>query len=154
MKVGIACDHGGLRLKAALSDTLRELGADFEDFGTFTEDSVDYPDYAQTVAEQVAAGELDFGVLVCGTGLGMCIAANKVQGVRAVTVSDVFSAEMARRHNDAKVVTFGERVIGESLAKELLKVFLQTPFEGGGRHGRRLDKVTALDERRNQAERS
>lgn len=150
MKVGIASDHGGIHLKAALSETVAELGATVEDFGAFTEESVDYPDYAQAVAERVAARTLDFGVLVCGTGLGMCIAANKVPGVRAVTVSDVFSAEMARRHNDANIITFGERVIGESLARELLKVFLQTPFDGG-RHAVRVEKVKALESRQQEA---
>lgn len=149
MKIGIASDHAGLQLKSALLGTLAELGTTYEDLGAFTDASVDYPDYALQVADGVAGGRFDFGVLVCGTGLGMCISANKVPGVRAVTLNDTFSAEMARRHNDANVITLGQRVIGEAVAAQVLKVFLETPFEGG-RHQRRVDKMNALDAKRQE----
>ncbi|GMA50918.1 putative sugar phosphate isomerase YwlF [Alicyclobacillus contaminans] len=132
MKVAIASDHAGYRLKELLKQTLEELQLDYEDLGTFDETSVDYPDYGAKVAKGVADGLYDRGVLVCGTGLGMAITANKVKGVRAVTAHDVFSAKMSRMHNDANVLTMGERVIGQGAAAEVLKAWLTTEFEGGG----------------------
>lgn len=145
MKVAIASDHAGFRLKQELLGTLKELNVDFDDLGTFDEQSVDYPDYGKRVAEGVAKGQYDRGVLVCGTGLGMAITANKVRGVRAITAHDVFSAKMSRMHNDANVLTMGERVVGPGLAAEVLTAWLATEFEGG-RHQRRVDKMTALEE--------
>ncbi|QSO51059.1 ribose 5-phosphate isomerase B [Alicyclobacillus curvatus] len=145
MKLAIASDHAGFRLKQQLLDTLKELNVEFDDLGTFDEQSVDYPDYGKKVAEGVAAGKYDQGVLICGTGLGMAITANKVRGVRAVTAHDTFSAQMARMHNDANVLTMGERVVGPGLAAEVLKTWLATEFEGG-RHQRRVDKMKALEE--------
>lgn len=148
MKIAIASDHAGYRLKEALKQTLEELGMEFDDLGPYDESSVDYPDYALKVATAVAAGTYDRGVLVCGTGLGMAISANKVHGVRAVTVHDEFSARMSRLHNDANVLTMGERVVGPGVAADVLRVWLQTQFEGG-RHGRRVDKMNAIDTPRN-----
>jgi ribose 5-phosphate isomerase B len=145
VKLAIASDHAGFRLKQQLLDTLKELNVEFDDLGTFDEQSVDYPDYGKKVAEGVAAGKYDQGVLICGTGLGMAITANKVRGVRAVTAHDTFSAQMARMHNDANVLTMGERVVGPGLAAEVLKTWLATEFEGG-RHQRRVDKMKALEE--------
>lgn len=145
MKVAIASDHAGFRLKEQLKKTLDELALDYEDLGTFDETSVDYPDYGVKVAKGVADGTFDRGVLVCGTGLGMAITANKVKGIRAITAHDVFSARMSRMHNDANVLTMGERVIGEGVAADVLKVWLTTEFEGG-RHARRLDKVHHIEQ--------
>jgi ribose 5-phosphate isomerase B len=147
VKVAIASDHAGYRLKEQLKPTLDELAVEYEDLGTFDETSVDYPDYGVKVAKGVAEGKYDFGVLVCGTGLGMCITANKVPGVRAVTAHDVFSARMSRLHNDANVLTMGERVVGPGVAAEVLKVWLTTEFEGG-RHARRVEKVKQIEQRR------
>ncbi|QQE78802.1 ribose 5-phosphate isomerase B [Alicyclobacillus sp. SO9] len=144
MKVGIGSDHAGYRLKKLLLPMLEKEGFELTDVGTYSEDSVDYPDFAVQVAKGVASGEYDRGVLICGTGLGMAISANKVSGIRAVTVHDTFSAEMARRHNNATVMTMGERVIGPGLAAEIVKVFLTTEFEGG-RHQRRVDKMTEIE---------
>ncbi|MCL6515838.1 ribose 5-phosphate isomerase B [Alicyclobacillus sp.] len=144
MNIAIASDHAGFRLKEALKQTLDELAVDYEDLGTYDEHSVDYPDYARKVAEGVAAGRYDRGVLICGTGLGMCITANKVPGVRAVTAHDVFSARMSRAHNDANVLTMGERVIGPGLAAEVLKAWLTTEFEGG-RHAGRVEKMRQVE---------
>jgi len=146
MKVIVGSDHAGFRLKRLILPALQEEDYEIQDIGTFTEDSVDYPDYALQVAQAVASGEYDRGLLICGTGLGMCIAANKVRGIRAVTVQDEFSAEMARRHNDANILTLGERVIGPGLALEIVKVFLTTEFEGG-RHGPRVNKILEIERR-------
>ncbi|MCL6593486.1 MAG: ribose 5-phosphate isomerase B [Alicyclobacillus sp.] len=145
MNVALASDHAGYRLKEQLKPVLDELGIPYEDLGTFNEQSVDYPDYGRKVAEGVAAGRYQRGVLICGTGLGMCITANKVPGVRAVTAHDVFSARMSRLHNDANVLTLGERVIGPGLAAEVLKVWLSTEFEGG-RHAGRVEKMRRIEQ--------
>ncbi|WP_026962835.1 ribose 5-phosphate isomerase B [Alicyclobacillus herbarius] len=144
MKIAIASDHAGFRLKKELLPVLDEMGIAYDDLGTVDEQSVDYPDYALKVATGVARGEYERGVLVCGTGLGMCISANKVDGIRAVTAHDTFSAEMARRHNNANVLTMGERVVGPGLAAEILRIFLTTEFEGG-RHARRVDKMNEIE---------
>ncbi|MCF8567142.1 ribose 5-phosphate isomerase B [Alicyclobacillus tolerans] len=145
MKIAIASDHAGFRLKEALKPALKELNVEADDLGTYDENSVDYPDYAEKVAKGVASGEYERGILICGTGLGMCISANKVPGVRAVTVNDEFSARMSRAHNNANVLTMGERVVGPGLAADIIKVWLETEFEGG-RHSRRVDKMTALED--------
>jgi ribose 5-phosphate isomerase B len=145
MKIAIASDHGGFRLKEMLKPTLEELQLTYEDLGTFSEESVDYPDYGRKVAEGVANGTYDRGILICGTGLGMAISANKVPGVRAVTTHDVFSAQMSRAHNNSNVLTMGERVVGPGLAAEVLKAWLDTDFEGG-RHARRVDKISQIEQ--------
>lgn len=145
MKIAIASDHAGFHLKTELLGTLREMGVEFDDLGTFDDKSVDYPDYGKKVAEGVAQGHYERGVLICGTGLGMAITANKVRGIRAITAHDVFSAKMSRMHNDANVLTMGERVVGVGLAAEVLRAWLETEFEGG-RHQRRVDKMNALEE--------
>jgi ribose 5-phosphate isomerase B len=144
MRVVAGSDHGGLRLKTELIGKLREAGVEVEDVGTHDTTSTDYPDYAAQVAERVRAGGADWGLLVCGTGIGMSIAANKVTGIRAAVVSDVFSAEATRRHNNAQVLCLGERVIGPGLAWKIVEAFMAAPFEGG-RHQRRVDKITALE---------
>lgn len=135
----IGSDHGGLLLKAEVARVLTSLGHAIEDVGTDSTDSVDYPDFAALVAESVAAGKHDLGVLVCGTGLGMSIKANRTKGVRAAVCTNTYMARMARAHNDANVLCLGERVIGLGLAEDILRVFFSTAFEGG-RHARRIGK--------------
>lgn len=144
MKIAIGSDHAGFRLKKELLPLLDELKVAYEDVGTFDEASVDYPDYGKMVAEAVAKGEVERGILICGTGLGMCITANKVAGIRAVTCHDVFSARMSRMHNNANVLTVGERVVGPGVAADIVREWLTTEFEGG-RHQRRIDKMMALE---------
>lgn len=144
MRIAIGADHAGYALKEVLAAYMRERGIEVIDFGTHSPDSVDYPDYARVVAEAVARGEADFGVLICGTGIGMSIAANKVPGIRAAAVSDVYSARMSRAHNDANILCMGGRVVGPGLAIEILETWLRTPFEGG-RHARRVEKIRALE---------
>lgn len=140
MKVVVGSDHAGLELKRALSEHLRSKGHDLEDVGTDGPASCDYPDFAQAVARLVASGEADRGILVCGTGQGMAIAANKVPGVRAGCVSDTFSARMIAAHNDARVLCLGQRVVGQGLAVEIVEAWLGTTFEGG-RHAARVAKI-------------
>jgi ribose 5-phosphate isomerase B len=137
-------DHAGFGLKQQLVTLLRDLGDEVTDLGTDSLDSVDYPDYAASVGRHVAAERGSFGLLVCGTGIGVAIAANKIAGVRAATVTDWFTAQATRAHNDANVVAFGARVVGPGVAEAALRVFRDTPFEGG-RHQRRVDKIRALD---------
>lgn len=144
MKIAISSDHGGNLLRQEIIELLTERGVEFEDFGPTTDESVDYPDYASPVCEGVAAGRFDRGILICGTGIGMSIAANKVKGIRCALVHDVFSAKATRGHNDTNVLAMGERVIGAGHAREIVETWLDTPFEGG-RHGRRIDKITALE---------
>ncbi len=144
MRIYLGADHAGFELKEQVSTMLGELGHEVTDVGTFSEESVDYPDFAQAVAEAVADGDADLGVLVCGTGLGMAIAANKVPGVRAVQASDPAMARMARLHNDANVLTLPGRHVSPEQAAEVLRAFLDTEFEGG-RHQRRVDKISALE---------
>jgi ribose 5-phosphate isomerase B len=145
MKIAIGADHAGFEIKQRLLPLLRDAGYDVTDFGTDSTASVDYPDYATRVAQGVAAGEFERGILICGTGLGMCITANKVAGVRAVTVHDSFSAVETRRHNDSNILTLGGRVVGIGLAWEVVRLWLATPFAGGERHERRLEKIRALE---------
>ncbi len=144
MRVFIGSDHAGFRLKEAIKPYLIERGFEVHDVGTDSEESVDYPDYAAKVAKAVADGEADRGVLICGTGIGMEMAANKVKGVRAAMVTDPELARMMRAHNDANVLTLGGRYLDEETAKEILDVFFDTEFEGG-RHQRRVDKIAALE---------
>lgn len=143
-KMVVGCDHGGVELKRVLVDVLTERGWTVEDVGCHTADSVDYPDYAGVVARRVVAGEATLGLLICGTGVGMSMAANKVSGIRAALCGDAFSAEMTRRHNDANVLCLGARVIGSGLATTILGAFLDAPFDGA-RHQRRIDKIHALE---------
>jgi len=144
MRVHLGADHAGFSLKHHVAETLRARGHEVVDVGTHSEDSVDYPDIAALVANAVADGAADVGVLVCGTGLGMAVAANKVPGVRAVQASDPEMARMARLHNDANVLTLPGRYITPERADAVLEAFLATAFEGG-RHQRRVDKITGLE---------
>ena len=146
MKWYAGSDHAGLGLKKHLVAALRELGDDVVDVGTTDEESVDYPDFGAEVGRRVAADPNARGLIVCGTGIGISIAANKVPGVRAALVHDSFTAEMARAHNDANVIALGARVIGPGVAESALATFRKTPFEGG-RHQRRVDLLTALDKK-------
>ncbi len=143
MKIAIACDHGGLELKDAVVASLGEWGHDVVDLGVNERSSVDYPDYALRVAQQVTSGEADLGVLVCGTGIGMSIAANKVAGIRAALAGDELSARMARAHNDANVLCLGNRVVGLGAGVGIVRAWLEARFEGA-RHQRRLDKIAAI----------
>lgn len=145
MKLAIGSDHGGFRLKEAIKTYLLAHDYEVTDFGTESEDSCDYPDFALPVAEAVAKGEYDKGILICGTGIGIGIVANKVKGVRAALCHDTFSAEACRNHNDANILTMGERIVGEGLALKIVETFLNSDFEGG-RHQRRVDKIKALEE--------
>lgn len=145
MKLAIANDHAGINLKPALLKYLDEHGYEYVDYGTYTTDSCDYPDYALKASKAVASGECDKGILICGTGIGVSIVANKVKGIRCAHCHDVFSAKATRKHNDANMLAFGERVIGAGLMLEIVEAFLTTGFEGG-RHIKRLDKITAIEE--------
>ncbi|GAK05678.1 ribose 5-phosphate isomerase B [Geomicrobium sp. JCM 19037] len=144
MKVIIGSDHAGLALKKEIVPLLEEMGIEYEDVGAHETESVDYPDFARPVSEAVAAGTYDRGILICGTGIGMSISANKVKNIRCALVHDVFSAEMTRRHNDTNVLAMGERVIGPGLAKAIVTTWLETEYEGG-RHQRRVEKMMELD---------
>jgi ribose 5-phosphate isomerase B len=144
MKIAIAADHAGYQLKDSLKKLLDEMGVLYEDFGTTDGHSVDYPDFAKTVAEGVAGGLFDRGILVCGTGVGMAIAANKVAGVRSAPSVDTDTAKLSRQHNDLNVLTLGARVLPESRAREIVKTFIQTPFDGG-RHAGRVSKIHAIE---------
>ena len=144
MKIAISSDHGGNNLRREIMELLDELHISYEDFGPQTNDSVDYPDYARPVAEGVAAGQFDRGILICGTGIGISIAANKFKGIRCALVHDVFSAKATRCHNDSNVLAMGERVIGPGLAREIVVTWLNTEFEGG-RHTRRIEKIAELE---------
>ncbi|MBS4190082.1 ribose 5-phosphate isomerase B [Bacillus sp. FJAT-49705] len=144
MKVAIASDHGGVNIREEIKNLMNEMGIEFEDFGCECGTSVDYPDYALPVAQKVANGEFDKGILICGTGIGMSIAANKVKGIRCALVHDVFSAKATREHNDSNMLAMGERVIGPGLAREIAKVWLTTDYEGG-RHENRVGKIKAYE---------
>ena len=144
MKVAVGCDHGGFVLKDAVISTLEELGAQVVDMGTYSTESVDYPVYGKKVAEAVANGECDLGVVMCGTGIGISIAANKVKGIRAAVVTDEFMAEMTRRHNNANIIALGGRVITPEKAKSLVKAWYTAEFEGG-RHQKRIDMITQIE---------
>lgn len=143
MRIAIGCDHAGYRLKGVLVDHLESLGHQVHDVGTDGPDSVDYPDFAHALTERIVGGAADLGVLICGTGIGMSMAANKRPGIRAAAVSETFSARATRQHNDANVLCIGERVVGPGLAVDILDAFLEGGFEGG-RHQRRVDKIESL----------
>jgi ribose 5-phosphate isomerase B len=145
MKIAIGSDHAGFDSKEEIKKVIKALGHPVEDLGTSSEASCDYPDFAEKVARAVASGEADRGVLICGTGIGMSIAANKVAGIRAAVVSDEKTAELSRRHNDANVFCAGARIMPVVKIAECLKVWLQTPFEGG-RHANRIAKIRAIEE--------
>ncbi|MHB8840771.1 MAG: ribose 5-phosphate isomerase B [Candidatus Aquicultor sp.] len=140
----IGADHAGYGMKEELKEVLRQEGVEFLDVGTMSEESVDYPDFAKSVAVKVASGEFDRGVLVCGTGIGVAIAANKVKGVRAANCGEPVSARFSREHNDANVLTVGSRIIGPGMAEEILRVWLKTEFEGG-RHAKRVSKISEIE---------
>lgn len=145
--IGIGSDHGGVTLKEAIKEFLNQNGYEFKDYGTQKDVPMDYPDIAETVARAVVSGECDKGILICGTGIGVSIAANKIDGIRAAHVTDVFSAKMAKEHNDAQIICLGERITGPGLALEIVKAYLESEHLGG-RHQRRVDKIMALERKR------
>ena len=147
MKVAFGCDHGGINLKPILIDYLESKGFEYVDFGCYDNVSTDYNEYALAVANAVAKGDCDKGILFCGTGIGMSIVANKVRGIRCGHCHDVFSAKMTRLHNDANVMALGERVVGPGLMVEIVDAFLNTEFSGDIRHARRVSKIVALEEK-------
>jgi ribose 5-phosphate isomerase B len=144
MRIALGSDHRGYETKSRIADRLRQAGHDVIDQGTSSEESVDYPDFAAAVAHSVAGGESDRGILICGTGLGMCIAANKVSGVRAAPCHDPLTAEMSRRHNDANVLCLSSDMLGDRVISSMVDIWLDTEFEGG-RHARRLEKIAELE---------
>jgi ribose 5-phosphate isomerase B len=146
MTIAIGCDHAGVELKRELIPLLDELHIGYVDYGTDSSESVDYPDFGEKVSEAVASGNAERGILICGTGIGMSIVANKFPGVRASLCNDLFTARMSRLHNDANILVIGGRVVGKDLAREILKTWVSTPFEGG-RHSRRLDKISRIEDR-------
>lgn len=144
MKVAIASDHGGINIRKEIIYLMEELNIEYVDLGCECEGSVDYPDYAIPVANMVANGEVDRGILICGTGIGMSITANKVQGIRCALVHDLFSAKVTREHNNSNILAMGERVIGPGLARSIAETWLTTPFEGG-RHETRVNKISSYE---------
>lgn len=142
--IAIGCDHGGINIKNAVIEYMKENGIAYKDFGCYTTESVDYPVYAYQVAKTVADGEAELGIICCGTGIGVSMAANKVKGIRAAVCTDEFCAEMTRRHNNANVMCMGGRVIDEEKAVKLASIFLNTPFEGG-RHEKRVNMITEIE---------
>ena len=145
MKIAIACDHGAYLLKNKVADHLRKQGFQVEDFGTNGPESCDYPDFAAKAARAVAGGECDKGIVLCTTGIGVSITANKVKGIRCALLSDVMSARLTREHNDTNMMALGAGIVGENLALEIVDTWLSTPFSGEARHQRRIDKVMALE---------
>ena len=143
--IAIGCDHAAVALKETVIKFLLDNGYEVKDFGANAGESVDYPDKALLVAECVASGEADKGIVICGTGIGISIAANKVKGIRCALCSDTFSAHATREHNDANMLAFGERVVGAGLALDIVKTFLETEFSGVDRHARRIDKITEIE---------
>lgn len=146
MKIAIGSDHGGYELKELIKKHLQEKGYDIKDFGTDSTESTDYPDFAKKVGEAVVAKDFDRGMLICGTGIGISIAANKIPGVRCALVSDCFSAKATREHNDTNILALGGRVVGPGLALEIVDTWLNAEFEGG-RHQKRIDKITELEKK-------
>ena len=146
MKVAIGCDHAGVAMKHEITPVLEELSIEWENVGTDSEDSVDYPDFGEKVSEKVSTGAVDRGILICGTGIGMSIVANKFPGVRAALCSEDYSAKMSRLHNDANLLVLPGRIIDGQRAREIVKVWFTTAFEGG-RHQKRLDKIKAIESR-------
>ncbi len=144
--IALASDHTALELKAAIKELLDEMGLEYKDFGTYTPESCDYPIFGARAAKAVASGECDRGIVICGTGVGISLAANKIPGIRCVVCSEPYSAKLSRMHNDSNMLAFGARVVGPELAKMITKMWLETAFEGG-RHQRRVDMLAALDRR-------
>lgn len=145
--IAIGSDHGGFALKQEIMKHLDEKGLEYKDYGTYSEESCDYPTYGAAVGRAVVSGECDRGIIICGTGIGISIAANKIEGVRAANCTDCYMAEMTRRHNDANILALGARVVGSGLALKIVDTFLETAFEGG-RHARRVDQLRELDARK------
>ena len=143
--IALACDHAALEMKQMVKDLLDELGLSYKDFGTYTAESCDYPVFAARAARAVASGECDRGIVICGTGIGMSIAANKVPGIRCALCGDPYSAKLTRQHNDSNMLALGARVLGMEIAKMIVRVWLTTEFEGG-RHARRVDLITRLEQ--------
>jgi ribose 5-phosphate isomerase B len=144
MRIALGCDHRGLKLKQVIIGLLTELGHDYQDFGCYGSEPVDYPDIAKQVAEAVISGKFEHGILICSSGIGMSMAANKVRGIRAALCCDIFGAERARRHNDANILCLGEDSVEPGAALDIVKVYLSSTFEGG-RHLRRLEKIRRLE---------
>lgn len=144
MKVAIGCDHGGFELKEAIRGLLKQKGVEYEDFGGFSTESIDYAPIAEQVAKAVAEGRADRGILICSTGIGVCIAANKVKGIRAATCTNLFCAEMTRRHNNANILCMGGKVVEQETALQMVEIFLNTGFDGG-RHQRRIDQIAQIE---------
>ena len=145
MKIAIGCDHAGVEMKKEIISLLNNLRIESIDFGTDRAESVDYPDFGEKVSLAVSKGEIERGILICGTGIGMSIVANKFPGIRASLCNELFTAKMSRLHNDANILVLGGRVVGRDLAKEIVRTWVSTPFEGE-RHCRRLDKITRIEE--------
>ena len=145
MKLAVGSDHAGFALKGTVIKHLAAKGHEVIDCGTHSAESCDYPDYAAAVCGKIVSGEAERGILICGTGVGMSIAANKVRGIRAACCSDTFSARFTRLHNDANVLCFGARVVGEGLALDLVDLFVETPFENSGNHPRRVAKIAEME---------
>ncbi|MGO1527855.1 MAG: ribose 5-phosphate isomerase B [Senegalia sp. (in: firmicutes)] len=145
MKIAIGSDHGGYDLKNEIIGYLKEAGYEYNDFGTYSTDSVDYPDFGKKVSESVAKGEYDKGIVICGTGIGISISANKVRGIRCALCSDIYSAKKAAEHNNANIIALGGRVLGVDLAKAIVEAYLSSEFEGG-RHERRVNKIMDIEE--------
>ena len=143
--LAIGSDHGGFELKKAVMKHLAERGVEYRDYGTFSAESCDYPDFGEAVGRAVASGECERGIVICGTGIGISIAANKVRGVRCALCGDCYSAQMCREHNDANVLALGARVLGEGLALKIVDTYLDSSFQGG-RHARRVAKIMALED--------
>jgi len=146
LKIAIGADHAGYRLKDELVPFIQSLGHEIVDVGCSCDQSVDYPDYALPVCDLVKSGQAERGILICGTGIGMSIAANKVKGIRCALVHDMFSAKATREHNDTNVLAMGERVIGPGVAQEIIRIWLETPFSNGERHIGRLNKVMQIEQ--------
>lgn len=146
MKIAIGCDHGGIVLKDAVTSTLKALGAEVVDLGTNSTDSVDYPTYGLKVAETVASGQCDAGVIMCGTGIGISISANKVPGIRCAVVTNTYMAKLTKNHNNANIISLGGRVITPEEAKDIVKAWYTAEYEGG-RHQRRLDMITDIEKK-------
>ena len=146
MKIAIGSDHAGFNAKSELYDYIVSLGHEVNDLGTYSTESCDYPDYAVKVAKGVAEGKFDYGVLICSTGIGISIAANKVKGIRCGLCTDLFTAEMTRRHNNANILAMGASVTPVEKMKEMLSVFASTGFDGGERHSRRVNKISLIEE--------
>ena len=145
MKISLACDHGGLELKQTVKEHLTALGHEVHDFGTFTKDSCDYPDFVRPAAEAVASGECERGIVICTTGIGVSIVANKVRGIRCALLTDTVAAAATRSHNDTNMMALGQNIVAPYMALQIVDIWLSTPFSGGERHCRRIEKIAAME---------